>query len=448
MRFYRFFLIILHAEMIFNRNKVQNMNKILAGFVMAAMTTTAFAQSNSYSPYSQYGLGDLTDQSVGFNKGMNGVGVAMRKGNEVNPMNPASYSSVDSLSMLFDAGLSGQMTKFEEGGARLTAKGGGFDYVTALFRAWKHVGVSFGIMPYSNIGYDYSLTTRLPETNASVVSNYEGNGGLHELFLGGGWNIIKPLSLGFNISYLWGEYDRKIYTSSSSSINNLSKQYKADISSYRLTIGAQYDLALGKNNNLVFGATWSPGHNLESDAECLILNRNSSISKSDTTLFVLENALALPDTYGFGVSFNHSNVFRVGADLTIQEWGSVDFPHFDGKEYKLKSGLLKDSYRMNGGLEWTPRAMSRRFLERVRYRIGAGYATPYYNINGKEGPEEYSASIGFGIPIINGYNNRSLLNISAQWVHRSADNLLTENTFRINIGLTFNERWFAKWKVE
>ena len=54
----------------------------------------------------------------------------------------------------------------------------------------------------------------------------------------------------------------------------------------------------------------------------------------------------------------------------------------------------------------------------------------------------------FGIPIINGFNNRSVLNISGQWVKRSADNLITENTFRINIGLTFNERWFAKWKVE
>jgi hypothetical protein len=26
--------------------------------------------------------------------------------------------------------------------------------------------------------------------------------------------------------------------------------------------------------------------------------------------------------------------------------------------------------------------------------------------------------------------------------------MITENTFRINIGMTFNERWFAKWKVE
>ena len=40
------------------------MNKILASFVLATMTTSAFAQSNTNSPYSQFGLGDLTDQSV------------------------------------------------------------------------------------------------------------------------------------------------------------------------------------------------------------------------------------------------------------------------------------------------------------------------------------------------------------------------------------------------
>ena len=59
-----------------------------------------------------------------------------------------------------------------------------------------------------------------------------------------------------------------------------------------------------------------------------------------------------------------------------------------------------------------------------------------------------SASFGLGLPIINNYNNRSLLNISAQWVRSSATGLIKENIFRINVGLTFNERWFAKWKVD
>ena len=123
------------------------MNRILASFVLATLTTSAFAQSNTNSPYSQFGLGDLTDQSVSFNKGMNGVGLAMRRGNEVNPMNPASYSSIDSLTFLFDAGMSGQITNYNENGKKFNGKSGGFDYVTALFRAFKNVGISFGVLP-------------------------------------------------------------------------------------------------------------------------------------------------------------------------------------------------------------------------------------------------------------------------------------------------------------
>ncbi|MBF1082104.1 MAG: hypothetical protein HXL34_06600, partial [Prevotellaceae bacterium] len=79
---------------------------------------------------------------------------------------------------------------------------------------------------------------------------------------------------------------------------------------------------------------------------------------------------------------------------------------------------------------------------------GISYATPYYKINNADGPREISASIGIGIPVINSWNNRSWLNIGAQWVRQSANHYITENTFRINIGLTFNERWFAKWKLE
>ena len=56
-------------------------------------------------------------------------------------------------------------------------------------------------------------------------------------------------------------------------------------------------------------------------------------------------------------------------------------------------------------------------------------------------------SAGFGIPIFNQWNNRSFVNVSGQWVHTSAKDLITENSFRINVGITFNERWFQKWRV-
>ena len=433
----------------FDRNKVQKMNRFLCCLALMAMSAMgAYAQSGTNSPYSQFGLGDLAPQSVGFNKGMGGVGYAFRKGNEVNPLNPASYSSVDSLSMIIDAGLSGQITNYDENGTTMSAKGGGFDYVTALFRMFKNVGVNVGIMPYSNIGYSYSSSTQLSEVNTTVPVKYEGNGGVHQLFIGAGWSVIKPLSIGFNLAYLWGEYERTV-TSTNTSINVLSRQYSASVNSWKLDLGLQYDQPISKTDFITLGATFTPGHNLKSDPECKVVSRNTSIGKSDTTSYIINNVLDIPTTWGVGLAYRHGSILRVGADFQMQKWGSLLFPSMTANNnYVMKEGLLKDSYKLNAGAEWMPNPKSRKLLAHVRYRIGAGYTTPYYYINGQDGPKDFHLSLGFGIPIMNVYNNRSILNISAQWQRRSAENLITENTFRINIGLTFNERWFAKWKIE
>jgi len=134
----------------------------------------------------------------------------------------------------------------------------------------------------------------------------------------------------------------------------------------------------------------------------------------------------------------------------LQKWGSLDYPiaNNNSATYETSGNLLKDRHKIAVGAEWTPSAASRNFLKRIGYRIGASLSTPYIKVNGQDGPKEYSVSAGFGIPIANSWSNRSILNISGQWTHGSAAGLITENTFRINIGLTFNERWFMKWKVE
>ena len=111
---------------------------------------------------------------------------------------------------------------------------------------------------------------------------------------------------------------------------------------------------------------------------------------------------------------------------------------------------MKDRHQLTVGLDWlpNPNPVARGFFKHIHYRFGASYATPYYKIGTHDGPKEICVGAGLGIPIINSWNNRSTLNISAQWVHRSAKDLVTENSFRISVGLTFNERWFAKWKVD
>lgn len=430
--------------------------RFLCNILALTVAFSAFAQGGTNSPYSQYGLGTLADQSQGFSRGMNGVGIALRRGNIANSLNPAAYSAIDSLTMIFDVAMSGQTTNFKEGGTRVNASSANFEYAVGTFRLMPNVGMSFGLLPVSNIGYNYTTVNFLDITNGTIYETYSGSGGMRQVFIGAGWHPVKPLSVGVNMGYLWGSYTRSVATSNTSSsyINSLAKVYTASVSSYDLQFGVQWEQSVGRHDVLTLGATMQVGHKLGADPTCMIINANSLTNNRDTTTLVVNNGLSLPTAYGVGAAWNHRGKLHVEADATLQRWGSTDLPAYDSnsQSYALRSGLMKDRYKVAVGADYVPGATSRRYLNRVHYRFGAGYATPYYYINGNDGPKELSVSAGFALPLQNSWNNRGnirpILNISAQWVHASAKDLITENTFRINLGLTFNERWFAKWKVD
>ena len=251
---------------------------ILSAILFAAAYATSYAQTNgSNSSYSRYGLGTLDDQSQGFNKGMSGLAIGQRAGNRVNMTNPASYSSVDSLSFIFDMGMSLQNGIFKSGNNRINAYNTSLDYINAAFRIAPKLGVSFGFVPYSSIGYNYTESNSEYDpttgyTNTSTVTYY-GDGGIHELYIGAGWEPVKGLSIGANIAYLWGNYYHTLTqslsannNSSSSNSNTLNRQYNADISTYKADFGLQYNIATGKNNQITLGAIFGLGHNTDDQA--------------------------------------------------------------------------------------------------------------------------------------------------------------------------------------
>ena len=438
------------------------MKKIFAAMSIALLATPALAQSGTNSPYSQYGIGVLSDQGNSFNRGMNGVGLGLRPHNQINYLNPASYSAVDSLSFIFDAGFSLQMTNFKEGKVSKNAKNASFEYAVAGFRAAPNLGVAFGILPISNVGYQFSNTSiaSLDDgTSTAVSSKYSGTGGLHEAFVGLGWSPVKGFSFGLNGGYLWGEMEHIIENSyTDSSAKSLKKKRNCSIGSYKLDFGVQYQQNLNDKDVITVGATYGLGHSLNADPTLSII---SSGSVSDTTEFVAHDGIDFPSQIAAGVSYTHGTKWTVGLDYTLQQWADAKFPQeieiesrdnsgglIKKTDYVSKTGLLKNCHKINAGLEYCQNPEGRSFMSRIRYRLGAGYSTPYIKVGGKDGPSQLSVSAGVGIPIVNAFNNRSMLNVSAQWVRNDASGLIKENSFRINIGFTFNERWFAKWKFE
>ena len=95
-----------------NTNK--QMKKIFATGLSIVLSLPLWAQGGTNSPYSQFGLGILARQSAGFNRGMNGLAYGFHENDKVNFQNPASYSAIDSMKIIYDAVVIRHITRNEE----------------------------------------------------------------------------------------------------------------------------------------------------------------------------------------------------------------------------------------------------------------------------------------------------------------------------------------------
>lgn len=432
----------------------------LAGVIALSLATAhTSAQSGTNSPYSRYGFGILSDRAQGFNKGMSGLAFGFHSPTEINFQNPASYSAIDSMSMIFDIGVTFQNANFAQGDMKKNAHNTSVDYINMAFRAMRNVGMSIGFMPYSSVGYSFTNSYTMPDIDGTgektAGTTYSGDGGLHEVYLGVGWKLARNFSLGANAGFLWGDYSHNVRASfSDANIRQYARVYSADISTFKLDFGAQYDQLLSKHDLLTIGATYSLGHNVSSDARFIneMLNSSGVITSGDT--IKANNAFQLPHCFGIGLALNHKDRWRVGLDYSLEMWKDVKFPmltNVDGNDvYRAVTGAFDNRQRFTLGAEYLPNNLGIKYSDHIRYRLGVSYGTSYTRVNDNSGAKDFMVSAGIGLPIANIINNRSILNISAQWEHirPNRSHLITENYLRICVGITFNERWFQKWKVE
>ena len=195
------------------------MNKKIFAFLVVMLSVIgAHADNGINSPYSRYGMGILSDQSLGINRQMGGLGYGLRSHRYINIQNPASFSVADTLTMLFEAGFSLQNVNFKEGSKRINAKNASFDYLAIQFRICKNLGMSAGFLPYSNVGYSFSTTSNQGATEAHT-STYNGTGGIYQPYLGIAWKPFSWFSVGATGSYIYGDISHQVAIDFTNSTN-------------------------------------------------------------------------------------------------------------------------------------------------------------------------------------------------------------------------------------
>lgn len=387
------------------------------------------AQNMTSSPYSRYAYGDINENVPTGYRAMGGVGIGMRNNKAINPSQPASYTSMDSLTFMFDIAACVSWSHYRDAGGVKNKANGNLEYVTMQFPLWKRwIAMSVGLTPYSSVGYDISLKDSI-NSSYHYVKHYYGTGNISQVYGGLSFNICNWVALGANIYYMWGDLNRmRALTFDESGLQTTIQDELLSISDVRFRYGAQFFHTWGKHT-VNLGAIFENKTKLNS--ELVVIE-----TQSDDSIPIFVNGWQLPMVWGVGASYNWANRLTVAFDFERQCMASALYNGLPGKE-----NGLQDRNRYALGVEYRHDPMGRKYVERMIWRAGVNVQDEYL---ATIGAKRISASIGMGFPL---YTIGTVINTTIEYSHRGSSAGLEDNSLRLTIGASIAESWFMKRKL-
>ncbi len=416
-----------------------NNHIIAAVMVMFTIFGISAQNTGTTSPYSKYGYGLLNDNATSAQRSMGGVGYAMNSGRQINVMNPASYASIDTLTFLFDMGVDMTTVWSKENGTSAKDFGGGLDYITMQFPLGKRMGGSFGLLPYSSVGYSFGSEI------AHGTNSRQGYGGLNQLYLGLSGRIIDGLTVGTNISYLFGTTVNDMYAYTDAGSTSLFERVM-QVRDWHIQLGVQYSMNFDKKNRATVGLVYTPGKTLLGHTWGVKYDITSD-AKADTIGYTsLRDKYSLPDTWGIGLNYQWDNKLMAEVDFTYQGWKNAKTSPLvnDKGDVVFEPSKYDNRWKIAAGVQYTPN-MRGNYVQRMNYRIGGFYNHDYILV-GENNLRDYGVSIGFGFPTM---KSKTVINLGFEYRHRQANPnpLIKEDYFNITLGVNFNELWFWQNKI-
>jgi hypothetical protein len=417
---------------------------LLLGFLL--LTVAGMAQVRISSPYSRFGVGLLRrgDYNITLSS-MGGISNGYRSPYLLNFANPASFSAIDSISFVFDAGISTDFTTLKSTDNSQQSMYGTLAHLLFGFpinRWWK---TSLGVMPYSDVGYNI-VQDQTTESIGYTSTVYEGTGGINQAYWGNGFNVYRGLSVGFNLIYYFGTTDhiRKVYFPDSSATRiNSNLENKIRVSDLSLDFGLQYAARMKNGLLLTPGLTFALENKMKARREYIANTFQGSVGSTEVFLDTVayspetKGTILVPAYIGAGLVLEKPDHWLVGADFDMQNWEG--FRAFDYPD------SLLSSFEVRVGGQYIPEiASTSSFWRRMTYRVGARYTQLPLEFRGQR-IDEFGISFGFSLPL---KRSRSNFNFGFEFGRRgtTAEDLVQENFIKFNFGISLYERWFVKYR--
>lgn len=420
----------------------------MLGFLLVAVQ--GFSQSTTSSPYSQYGLGIINGSLLPQNRAMGGISGGLRKPslyNNINLANPASYSAIRITT--FDIGIFGGSTSLSKGSASESTLDASLNHLVFGVPVTKISALSFGLVPYSSKGYNFTAVDQVGGAQVSDV--YSAEGGVSKAYLGYGIKLAKRLSVGANASYLFGklteskaaEYEDITFINSRTQSNN-------SISGLTFDYGVQYEIPVSSKIGLVLGYSGSSNSKVNSKNEILTTryfkdpNSNSAGLAIDTVdnRPNVETKIQLPMMHTLGFTLQRTNRWLLGADILMGRWKNY-------REGTVNPGLQNSTGVAVGGQITPDVSAVGNYLSIVDYRFGFKYDKTYINLQ-NQNIKQMALTLGLGLPLPANRSTFYKINFGTELGQRGTlnNNLVRERFVNFYLSFTMNDQWFQRYKFD
>jgi hypothetical protein len=438
----------------------RSMRNLLVFITVFQFAFSVFSQSVTTSPYSRYGIGEINDKGYAQSFSMAGLGTAIQNDTltpfNINLSNPASFPYTRLTT--FETGLTSNTSKLTSPGQTQVTNATSFGYIAFAFPITKWWGSGFGLQPMSGVGYNVTDSKNI-DSIGTVNYVYNGSGGINKVFWGNGFKV-GGLSFGANASYLFGliEHNSKAIMPPGNGYYNSKIIRRTNVSDFYFDYGVQYGFTIDSlrhrdlrdNVRIVWGATFAAMSDINVinnvQSENYIVNGYNYDVPRDTIQIVKyqKSFIRMPSKFSTGITLRKGDKFTIGVEYSMQNWSTFEFSALNGG--------LKNSTKFIAGMQYIPSRRSEvniGYLKKVYYRAGFRYSNLPIDINGTQ-ITETAFTFGFGLPV--GWNRHmmqyNILNVGFELGQRGSESVLKEQFFNVIFGISLNDRWFVKSKID
>lgn len=407
--------------------------------VFGLLVFVSFAFGGKGSIYSRYGVGEVNTFLSGKNTGMGNTGIAMFGETHINLLNPASTANITNTILSASYQYS-NFTSEDASGSSLFGTGNINSFALAFpVYSPKKMVVTFGILPFSTVGYEQKVTGATLSGD-QYSQSFDGRGGISSGQLGLSYAVNTDIIVGLTTHYLFGSiYRDQTITFATENYFGGSFNQTYSLSGFGFTLGGIYSgidqaLGLSENKQMNLGVTLFSGSSLDYDEQTL---RNFSTDQD--TISVNDKAIDLPVGFSFGLAYLKNRTIYA-ADVHIQNWGNF-------KVNGVHPSEIQNSVRVGAGVEFLPSSdfISDEFWKRISYRFGGYYRMTNLSMNNQSINEMFgSAGISFPMSI------ETRLHVGLEYGIRgtTSASLIKDSLLRLTVSVSASELMFIQPPIE